>query len=82
LNTTPDSVEVILAKLTTARWYMDRVAVGDASLSRQNLEKARQSFDEVTQLLQRRTVSTEQYQQVQEQMEELRSRLQAAGEQV
>jgi hypothetical protein len=81
LNTTPDSVEVILAKLTTARWYMDRVAVGDANLSRQNLERARQSFDEVTQLLKRLTFSNEQY-QVQEQLEELRSRLQAAGEQV
>jgi hypothetical protein len=79
LGTIQDSFEDILAKLTAARWYMDSVSTADADVARQNLRRAHQAYHEVSQIVRMRALGGAQHRQVQEQLEELRARLQAAG---
>ncbi len=69
-----------MTRLTTARWYLDRVPSLDADESRRSIQQARDICDEVRRRLAALGVSPDRYNEAQMTLDELRARLRATQE--
>lgn len=74
-------IDTVRTQLTAARWYLDRtISAVDTQAARHDIRSARQAYDTAVQLLTQVRLSSEDQQQLEQEMAALRARLQAAGE--
>lgn len=77
LGTNNDSVERILTQLTAARWHLDQAVGGAPDAARRNIETARNTYDQILQLLPDAALTAEEWRRVRRELAELHYRLQA-----
>jgi hypothetical protein len=77
LDTNHDTVEWILTQLTAARWHLDQTVGGEPAAVRRNIESARRTHDHVLGVLPGVALTVEEHRQMQQELAELRYRLQA-----